>query len=236
MRGSAWLGPPNARLNRARSPATGTLTNKRRHPNAPTPGIAGTAHAQPDGMFHCVGRAAPGRLLFADFFAARALWVGFSAAFPELHALCVMPDHIRLILPDRPGLRLGHAMSAYARWVVAHRPRASETRWSPHPPAEAIPDALHLRRTLRYVLLNPCRAGLARDPLAWPWSTHRDRVGFAATPVGPIETHLPLRGTGLADPILDAAVRAVGDPRFQDELPLFRRPAWRRYADRAARG
>jgi len=30
--------------------------------------------------------------------------------------------------------------------------------------------------------LNPCRDGLVRDPLAWPWSTHRDAVGAVAEP------------------------------------------------------
>jgi hypothetical protein len=35
---------------------------------------------------------------------------------------------------------------------------------------------------VRYVALNPCRAGLARDPLEWPWSTHRDVVGAVADP------------------------------------------------------
>lgn len=46
-------------------------------------------------------------------------------------------------------------------------------------PPQAIPDSLHLRRTLRYVALNPCRAHLSSDPLAWPLSTHRDGVGLA---------------------------------------------------------
>ncbi len=36
-----------------------------------------------------------------------------------------------------------------------------------------------LRRNERYIHLNPCRARLIDDPLAWPWSTHRDRVGLA---------------------------------------------------------
>jgi hypothetical protein len=51
---------------------------------------------------------------------------------------------------------------------------------------EDIPRERH-RRVLRYVLLNPCRKALVADPLSWPWSTARDRVGFSCPRVGPIE-------------------------------------------------
>ncbi|MBI4704176.1 MAG: hypothetical protein HY744_23960, partial [Deltaproteobacteria bacterium] len=54
--------------------------------------------------------------------------------------------------------------------------------WEPVPPPEIIPDLKHLRRLVRYLALNPCRAGLASDPLSWPWSTHRDVVGAVADP------------------------------------------------------
>lgn len=35
---------------------------------------------------------------------------------------------------------------------------------------------------MRYVHLNPCRAGLASDPLSWPWSTHRGLIGAELDP------------------------------------------------------
>ncbi|MCP4806384.1 MAG: hypothetical protein GY884_13655 [Proteobacteria bacterium] len=40
---------------------------------------------------------------------------------------------------------------------------------------------------LRYIHLNPCRAGLASDPLAWRWSTHRDLVGAVVDPWVPLD-------------------------------------------------
>jgi hypothetical protein len=45
-----------------------------------------------------------------------------------------------------------------------------------------LADRLHLLRSARYIHLNPCRAGLAKDPLEWEWSTHRDLVGAVANP------------------------------------------------------
>jgi hypothetical protein len=46
--------------------------------------------------------------------------------------------------------------------------------WEPVPDAVKIPNDDHLMRNIRYVHLNPCRAGLVKDPLGWEWSTHLD--------------------------------------------------------------
>jgi hypothetical protein len=56
-----------------------------------------------------------------------------------------------------------------------------EYRASPTP----IRGKEHVERTTRYIHLNPCRRGLAGDPLAWPFSTHRDAVGLALPVVRP---------------------------------------------------
>lgn len=107
-------------------------------------------------MFHHVAHAVSGRLLFVRDTEAARLFASLAAEFPELVALCVMPDHLHLIL---------------------------QALWDVRPAPVLIPDRLHAQRTVRYVHLNPCRANLVSDPLAWPFSTHRDRVGFAAKPV-----------------------------------------------------
>lgn len=127
-------------------------------------------------MFHLVARALPGRWLFHDDLEGRALWLRL-ARLDGLAAACLMPDHVHLVLAHADsGGAFGRLKSAYAR---ARGPAAGPL-WAPAPPAEPIPDELHLRRTLRYVHLNPCRAGLVNDPLSWPFSTHRDAVGLAA--------------------------------------------------------
>ena len=40
----------------------------------------------------------------------------------------------------------------------------------------------HLMSALIYVLLNPVRAGVARSPQAWPWSSCAATVGAARPP------------------------------------------------------
>lgn len=115
---------------------------------------------------------------------AQHLWASLGRAFPEALACCLMPDHAHLLLPheDAAG-RFYRVRAGYSRWL------ASQPRWperfawaSMAKPEPLAPDPGHLRRTIRYIQLNPCRGGLARDPLVWLWSTHRDAVGFALRP------------------------------------------------------
>ncbi len=129
-------------------------------------------------MVHLVAHAVEGTVLFRTHAEARALFDLVAATFPGAAAICVMPDHVHVVVPAGSAGRLRHLCAAYARWRNGHRGECGRV-WSPAPPPEEVPDGQHLRRTVRYVHLNPCRAGLVGDPLAWPWSTHRDAVGFA---------------------------------------------------------
>jgi hypothetical protein len=90
-----------------------------------------------------------------------------------------MPNHGHLLDPssaDEVRLAVGALASGYARRLGM--PRVFE----PLPDPAPIPDALHLARQIRYVHLNPCRARLVADPLAWPYSTHRGIVGAEVNP------------------------------------------------------
>jgi hypothetical protein len=86
-----------------------------------------------------------------------------------------MPDHMHLIVEvadaDAARRKLRALLGGVTRGAGGFR------IWQPVPKAAAIPDAHHLLRQLRYVALNPCRAGLVADPLSWPWSTYRGTLG-----------------------------------------------------------
>ena len=109
---------------------------------------------------------------------ARALWDRLLAGPGSPAALVLMPNHVHALVPQLDERAFSRALSGYARWRNHHR-GASGPVWERHPPPHAVPDQKHLRRTLRYIHLNPCRAGLVHDPLAWPFSTHRDACGLA---------------------------------------------------------
>jgi REP element-mobilizing transposase RayT len=134
-------------------------------------------------MLHHVARAVPDRLLFTRTTDAQRLFALIATTFPELVALCVMPDHFHLILPHSdPRNRLHDVLAGYAHGLFQRRGLSGPLFRARSPPT-AIADDKHVRRTIRYVHMNPCRARIVADPLAWPFSTHRDRVGFAARPV-----------------------------------------------------
>lgn len=140
-------------------------------------------------MFQHVARAPPKRLLFRTHAEASALFHGLARAFPEAVALAVLPEHVRLVLPHAdPAGRLPRAMSGYARWRNHARGEAGPV-WAAHFAPRWLPNAKHTRRAVREVHLAACRAALVGDPLAWPYSSHRDAVGFAARPIRRAEAH-----------------------------------------------
>jgi putative transposase len=102
-------------------------------------------------------------------------------------AWCLMPNHLHLILmPAAPeGLRraLGEAHRRYSRRVnEAHdwTGYLFQGRF-----ASFVMDPAHLMVAVRYVELNPVRAGLASRARDWPWSSAR--------------AHIAGRGDGLTD-------------------------------------
>ncbi len=126
---------------------------------------------------HFAVRTRPGRLAFTSQTEARALWDAVLAQVPSPLALCLMPDHVHLLHKADVSRALGLALRSHARW----RNRRHGLRgplWRRVGAPEPVKPGLKLQRSVRYIHLNPCRARLVDDPLAWPWSTHRDRVGL----------------------------------------------------------
>ena len=147
-------------------------------------------------MWHVTARAV-GRLKPLETFAAAAvMWDLLRRAFPLALAAVVMPDHFHLIVAlvaaAATALRqhVGALLSGLTRSGVGGLSGLSRgglggprrTLWEPVPPPVPVPDVHHLRRQVRYLALNPCRAHLCRDPLSWIFSTHRDVVGAVVDP------------------------------------------------------
>jgi hypothetical protein len=163
-------------------------------------------------MWHQVGRAVVGRL-FVDVDEAAELWRRLSRAAPRAD-LVLMPNHFHL-LADEP-VELAPTMSAFARWRNRRRGEGGAV-WAPRPPAEWVPDEQKRRRVRRYVWLNPCRARLVDDPLAWPWSTYRDAMDLGVAPGRP-RVHEPAR--------THAWVAADDSVAAGSELPVRRLGSW----------
>ncbi len=155
-------------------------------------------------MLHASPRAAHGTLLFRSWAEARALWVRLTAGL-RFRALVLMPDHVHVQLTDATQLApLAVALRSYAQWRNGARGESGPV-WEHRATPTPIRGSEHVERTTRYIHLNPCRRGLCHDPLAWPFSTHRDAVGLALPAVrrpvpDPEQFHAWVSG----DPTVDA--------------------------------
>ena len=59
-----------------------------------------------------------------------------------------------------------------------------------------VEDDVHLLEAIRYIVLNPVRAGLCQSPAAWPWSSYRACAGTElAHPFLSVDRVLGLFGT-----------------------------------------
>jgi putative transposase len=115
----------------------------------------------------------------ADYRAYRDLMIRFKEeAGVEIWAYCLMPNHVHLVAVPQQAqslarlLRIAH--HRYARRVNAAR------GWSGHLWQERfhsfVMDEPHLLAAVRYVELNPVRAGLCAGPGDWPWSSAPARL------------------------------------------------------------
>jgi putative transposase len=143
-------------------------------------------------------------------------------------AWCLLPDRVHLVLvpAHQDGLRaaLGEPHRLFA-WAVNRREGRRGPLWQS--PFSSFPiDEAHLLACVRYVELDPVRAGLAARPGQWPWSSARAHLGLAPDPVtdlAPMRARAPdwrvLLESGLDEgerSLIEAAARsgaAVRRPR-----------------------
>lgn len=120
----------------------------------------------------------------------------------RLHAYCWMTNHVHLLLQvaDTPlGQVMQRIASHYAR-VVQRRLQTTGHLFERRYHSLLVDADNYLLTLLRYIHFNPVRAGLARDPASYPWSSHRVYLGLREQ--GWITTDFAL---GLFSPRRDAA-------------------------------
>lgn len=102
----------------------------------------------------------------------------------QLHGIVVMPDHVHMILTplsDQNGTFSLAAIMQSVKGASAHCVNKLLSRAGPVWQQESFDRALRkeetVERKLEYMLLNPARAGLVRDPLEYRWSWQELRAG-----------------------------------------------------------
>jgi putative transposase len=91
----------------------------------------------------------------------------------EIWCYCLMPNHVHIIIvpSDEDGLRrtFADAHRRYTGYVNA-RMRVTGHLWQGRF-GSVVMDEEHLAHAIRYVSLNPVRAGLVERAQDWPWSS-----------------------------------------------------------------
>ncbi len=91
----------------------------------------------------------------------------------EILAYCLMPNHVHFVLvPHREDSLVRLFKEAHRRYT---REINLRMQWQGHLWQErfhsSVMDEIHFLAAVRYVELNPVKAGLCDAPAAWPWSS-----------------------------------------------------------------
>jgi putative transposase len=200
----------------------------------------------PGGHYHVVLRGNHLEALFASDGDRRVLDDIVADALPafgaRLHAYCWMTNHLHALvqIADRP---LGGLMQRIAVRYSRYRHRALQTAghlFERRHRAKLIDVDRYLLAVLRYIHLNPVKAGLVTDAAAYPWCSHRAYLGLDSVPWLTTQFGLSLLATDPAraraayvtfmgaeppDHELDAAIaasdvdsRVVGTDKFAESI------------------
>jgi REP element-mobilizing transposase RayT len=137
--------------------------------------------------YHVVARSQFGHPVFKNHAVAISLWSKLSSTFDHISAACLMPNHVHVLVKALNADQLRIQFKEVLRGIQISN-RMGSSVFEPVPMPILIPDAKHLFRQVRYVHLNPCRAGLVKDPLSWMFSTHRDALGLSIYPLPGVST------------------------------------------------
>jgi len=120
------------------------------------------------------------RRLYLDLLSRHAPQYG-----ARIVSYCLMTNHVHVVaIPEREhslARTFGRTHAEYAA-ALNHAERRSGHLWQNRFFSCPL-DAAHLENAVRYVELNPMRAGLVAVPWAWPWSSARAHCSKGASDI-----------------------------------------------------
>jgi putative transposase len=103
-----------------------------------------------------------------------------------IHAYVLMPNHVHLLASPSGADSLSRLMQALGRRYVRRfndRHRRSGTLWEGRYRSTVVQTDRYLLACMRYIELNPVRAGLVGDPAAYRWSSCAHHLGLRVDPL-----------------------------------------------------
>jgi REP element-mobilizing transposase RayT len=143
----------------------------------------------PDGLSHVTCRTVRKFPLFRTERDARAYlelldYVKRNIVPWDVLAYCLMPNHVHFVVDatvEQLSLAMHRLNGSYAQRFnreYGYRGHLFQGRFHTKP----IVDEAHLPESIRYVVLNPIRAGLCSRPNHWRWSSYRACAGLEPAP------------------------------------------------------
>jgi len=97
----------------------------------------------------------------------------------DIHAYVLMTNHVHLLLTPRGKTSASGLMQSLGRRYVQYVNRIykrSGTLWEGRFKASLVNAEEYLLLCYRYIEINPVRAGMVKDPGAYPWSSYRSHA------------------------------------------------------------
>lgn len=139
---------------------------------------------------HLIQRGNNRQAIFADEF-DYALFLSELARLGELHGLAVhayvlMPNHVHLLATPIGRETLPRVMQSLGRRYVRRfndRHQRTGTLWEGRYRSTVVETDRYLLACMRYIELNPVRAGLVGEPAQYLWSSHAHQIGLRVDPL-----------------------------------------------------
>lgn len=131
----------------------------------------------------------------------------------RIHAYVWMTNHVHLLATPDTAESLGKTFqSAGRRYVrhVNHAYKRSGTLWEGRYRATVVDSAQYLLTVMRYIELNPLRAGMVERPEDYPWSSYRgNALGMGGAEFDWLSPHEEYLRLGAMPEARQAAYRAL---------------------------
>jgi putative transposase len=128
----------------------------------------------------------------------------------DIHAYVLMTNHVHLLVTPHAEQSLSKAMQMLGRYYVQYFNycyRRTGTLFEGRYKATLIDTETYLLTCMRYIELNPVRAGMVSHPSAYPWSSYgANAMGLSGELVAP---NIEYRRLGKSDQARQAAYRQL---------------------------